>query len=389
MARTTMLSLRPLSLAFLAAASLTGAAHAAFPMGDTQIGFGGYLKLDAMLTQSTDGVIATGIGRDFYVPSLIPVGGSSNAVAFDMHARQSRFWFTTETALDNGQKVNGRFEFDMMSTTIGDQRVTNGYSPEIRHAYLNYGKWTVGQTWSTFMDTNALPDSLDFIGGTDGAIFVRQGLVRYTEGNWQFAAENPTTTATAVGGATRVTADFKPAPDLVGRYNFKTDAGAYSVAVLVRDLAIKQPQGNDHVLGYGVSVSGKANCGQSDELRFTLNAGKGIGRYMSLNTANDAALTPGGGLKAIGASGLMLAWKHAWNPQWRSNLILAAETIDNPVALTGKTQTSATRSATVNLIHQLASKLSVGVETRYAARELENGQTGGLLRVQSSLKYDF
>lgn len=385
-------SLRPLSFGIAVTALMAATAgHAAFKMGDTDVGFTGYIKLDAILTHTNDGQIATGIGRDFYVPSLTPVGGNHESPVFDMHARQSRFAFTTETALEGGRKINGRFEFDMMSTTVGDQRITNGYAPEIRHAFLTYGNWTYGQTWSTFMDANALPDSLDFIGGTDGAVFVRQGLVRYTQGNWQFAVENPETTITQIvaGAVTRVVSDDNAVPDLVARYNFKSEHGAYSVGLLARELSMESGTVNDSVVGYALSVSGKNNVTPSDEVRFTLNYGSGIGRYMSLNTANDAAVSAAGNLEAIDAQGLMLAWKHTWSPQWRSNLILAAESIDNPVAITGGTVTAATRSVSVNCIRQLANKLSAGVEVRYATRELENGQSGELARIQSTVKYDF
>lgn len=382
--------IRPLACAIAVSALISAAtAHAGFKMGDSEIGFGGYIKLDAMITHTSDGQIATGIGRDFYVPSLTPVGGGNESPVFDMHARQSRFFFSSETPLENGKKVTGRFEFDMMSTTLGDQRITNGYAPEIRHAFITYGNWTMGQTWSTFMDTNALPDSLDFIGGTDGAVFVRQGLLRYTQGNWQFSVENPETTVTNFGGAARTVTDDNGFPDLVARYNHKASWGAMSVAVLMRQLSTETATVNDSTQGYGVSVSGKANVTADDELRFTVNTGSGMGRYMSLNTGNDAAASATGQLEAIDSQGAMLAWKHAWSTQWRSNLILAAENIDNPVAWTGTGQTSATRSVSANLIRQLAGKLSAGVEVRHAVRELESGAQGELLRVQSSVKYDF
>jgi hypothetical protein len=66
----------------------------------------------------------------------------------------------------------------MATTGTGDQRITNGYSPEIRHAFMSYDGWTLGQTWSTFMDVNALPDSIDFIGTTDGTVFVKNNITK-------------------------------------------------------------------------------------------------------------------------------------------------------------------------------------------------------------------
>ncbi len=365
-------------------------ASAGFKMGDTtEIGFGGYVKLDAMWTDTSDGQIATGIGRDFYVPSLTPVGGVGESATWDMHARQSRFFFTSDTMLENGKKITGRFEFDMMATTIGDQRVSNGFAPEIRHAFVTYDGWTLGQTWSTFMDVNALPDSLDFVGTTDGTIFVRQAQVRYTSGGFQVSLENPETTVTPFNGGTRIVTDDNSLPDVVARYNHTADWGGLTVSGLVRQLSYQNGAIDDSTNGYGLSFSGKYNISKTDDLRFVVNYGKGLGRYLSLNTSNDAVLTNGNELEAIKSVGYSLAYKHAWNDKLRSSIFYSAQTIDNPVQYTGTAQTESTASYNANLIYQVASKLSVGVEVRHATRTLESDLDGDMNRLQFSAKYDF
>lgn len=379
-----------IAIAVLLALTST-AAHAGFKMGDnTEIGFGGYIKLDGIWSDTSDGQLATGIGREFYVPSLTPVGGKGESANWDLHARQSRFFFTSETMLENGKKITGRFEFDMMATTgTGDQRISNGYSPEIRHAFLSYDGWTLGQTWSTFMDVNALPDSIDFVGTTDGTIFVRQAQVRYTIGGWQFAVENPETTVTPNGGGARIVTDDNSTPDLVARYNHTASWGGLTFAALARQLRIEQGSLDDSTSGYALSFSGKINLSATDDIRFAINYGDGIGRYMSLNTANDAVLTKTGQLEAIKAVGYTLAYKHAWNDKFRSSFFYSAQQIDNPVDLTGMGQTQKTSSYSANLIYQVASKLSTGVEFRHATRVLESDLDGDLNRIQFMAKYDF
>jgi hypothetical protein len=364
-------------------------AHAGFKVGDTtEINIGGYVKLDALWTDTSDAAIATGIGRDFYVPSLIPVGGASESAKWDMHARQSRFFITSDTMLENGKKISGRFEFDMMATTIGDQRTSNGYAPEIRHAFINYDGWTLGQTWSTFMDVNALPDSLDFIGTTDGTVFVRQAMVRYTTGGFQVALENPETTVTPLGGGTRVVTDDNSAPDLVLRYNHTADWGGLTFAGLTRQLSYQQGVIDDSTRASGVSFSGKLNLSKTDDIRFAVTYGD-VGRYLSLNTANDAALNANNQLTAINSIGYTLAYKHAWNDKWRSSFFYSAQQIDNPIESTGLAQTEKTSSYSANLIYQVASKVSVGAEFRHATRVLESDLEGDLNRIQFSARYDF
>ncbi|MFN6971950.1 MAG: hypothetical protein ACK4NN_13855, partial [Rheinheimera sp.] len=56
--------LTPVALAMMTMLVCQGA-QAGFKMGDnTEIGIGGYVKLDAMWTDTSDSSIATGVGRD-------------------------------------------------------------------------------------------------------------------------------------------------------------------------------------------------------------------------------------------------------------------------------------------------------------------------------------
>ncbi|MBU1619286.1 MAG: porin [Gammaproteobacteria bacterium] len=385
-----MLTKKPLaSLIALAIAGLCSQAQAAVTFGDTELTYGGYIKLDTMWTDTSDGQIATGIGRDFYIPSLTPVGGEGESATFDTHARQSRFFFKTATTLDNGKKVTGMIEFDMMSTPIGDERISNGYAPEIRHAFLSYENWLMGQTWSTFMDVASLPDSLDFVGNTDGAIFNRQAQIRYTNGGWQVALENPETTVTPNGGGARIVTDDNSVPDVVVKYHHAASWGSVALAVMARQLSIESAGLDDSTNGYAVSLSGKYNISATDDIRFTINSGEGLGRYIGLNTSNDAVLDAAGKLDAIKVTGYALAYKHAWADKWRSSLIYSAQHIDNDAQLTGLAVTDNTSSYAVNLIYQAASKLMFGVELRHATREILSGDEGDLNRVQFSAKYDF
>ena len=109
--------------------------------------------------------------------------------------KQSRLIFGTDTPVGT-DKLSTRFEIDFYGSTLGDQRVTNTYAPVLRQAYVQYKNWLVGQSWSNFQDTAVLVDSVDFIGASDGTVFVRQPQVRYTVGGLSLSAENPETTIT-------------------------------------------------------------------------------------------------------------------------------------------------------------------------------------------------
>jgi len=149
--------------------------------------YGGFIKLDAMATDTSDGVIAEGsAGRLFYVPSTIPVvadGAEPDADPYtDIHAAFSRFWLAADWTSDGGDKFRAYIEADMYgggSANLGNEVSTNTHGITVRHAYVTWNRWLAGQTWTNFQDVAALPDTVDFIGVTDGTIFVRQAQVRY------------------------------------------------------------------------------------------------------------------------------------------------------------------------------------------------------------------
>jgi hypothetical protein len=357
--------------------------------------FGGYVKADVIYSDFSGGPV-TGIGRDFYIAGTVPV---SNASEFedvgesylDLHARESRINFKSAHNLDNGAKMTTMIEFDFLATNDGNERVSNSYSPRMRHAFFTYNKWLFGQTWMTFFNVGALPENLDFVGPAESTIFGRQTMVRYTNGPWQFAAENPETTITPYGGGGRIVADDSRVPDLVGRYNMKGDWGSFTVAAIARELRYENASAGikDSTSSYGISLSGKFKVGDRDDFRWMASTGKGLGRYMGLNTANGAVLDADGNLQAIDSYGIFGSYRHFWNEKWRSNLTLGYLKVDNEVELTGTGVTKKAQSLHVNLIYSPQPKLDFGVEFMYADREVESGADGDLTRVQFSGKYAF
>lgn len=369
-------------------------ANNGFKVGDTEVTYGGFVKLDMMYTDTSDGEISNFVGRDFYVPALTPVSATGRSAArFDAHARQSRFFFGTATDLGNGEKMVGRLEFDMMTSSNGnDERTTNGYSPVIRHAFVTYKNWTVGQTWSNFMDLQSLPDTLDFVGNADAAVFIRQAQVRYTSGNFSIALENPESTVGQFGTGARITTDDNATPDLTVGYNFKTENASFRLGGLLRQIAIDEGVFDDTVTSYGVSFSGKFNFANKNDIRFTLNHGKGLGRYVGLNAVNGAVLTGttnAAKLEAIDVTTFSVAYRHLWNDKWRSTFLYSMLSADNDINLTGGGVTKSTHSYSANALYQFNPKFMMGIEYKFANREIENGLDGDMHRVQFSAKYDF
>lgn len=391
---TTQINKKSSKKTLLALAVLIGShagySQAASPLESTDVSFSGYVKLDSMFSNYSDGTISSGsIGRDFYIPSLTPVGGNDESTQFDTHIRQSRFKFTTNTDLGDGEKITGVLEFDMQVVPDGNERVSNSHQPRIRHAFIKYKNWLLGQTWSTFQDVKALPESVDFIGVTDGTIFSRQAMIRYTNGPFEIALENPETTVTPFGGGGRIVTDDNSVPDLVLRYTHKAKWGHFSAAGLIRQLAYDNGTDIDSTeSGYGISLTGKVNIGK-DDLKLMFNAGSGVGRYLALNAGNDAVVNANNELEAIDSMGYAIAYRHWWNDKARSSIMFSKFDADNDVALTGTSVTETTYSTRINLMYSLNKKLSIGGEYAFAKRTVESGLEGDMNRVQFMAKYAF
>ncbi|MCU7553675.1 porin [Alteromonas sp. ASW11-19] len=376
----------------LALFGVMGASQASADVLDsTDVSFTGYVKADAMFSNYSEGTLDSGsIGREFYIPSLTPVAGNEEGTQFDAHIRQSRFRFTTQTATDSGDTITGVIALDFIVTDGGNERVSNSYTPRIRHAYLQYKNWLVGQTWTTFMDVSILPESLDFIGVTDGTPFGRQTMVRYSHNGFQIALENPETTVTPFGGGDRVVADDNSVPDLVAAYTTRGDWGHVKVAGLVRQLAYDNGTDIDGTdTGYGIAVSSKINLDNGDDIRLMFNSGSGVGRYTALNTFNGAVVTDTGDLNAVDSYGYTLAYRHVWTDRMRSSVMFSALEIDNDTALSGDAVTASTYSTRANLLYSPTPALTFGGEYAFAHREVESGLEGDMHRVQFSAKYAF
>jgi len=350
--------------------------------------YGGFIKADFMVSTFDDGELSgNSIGRDFFVPSTIPVGGDSSTV-FDAHARQTRFHFGTRHNIGE-HKLGSYIEFDFLTTPGGDERVSNSYSPRMRHAYVTWNNWLVGQTWNTFMDVATLPESVDFIGPAGGTSFGRGPMVRYTNGGFAIALENAESTITPLGGG-RIETDDNTLPELAARYTWNGDWGHLQLGGMLRQLGIDDAaSGLDATTtGWGLSLSGKAMLGR-DDIRFMVHAGEGLGRHVGLNFANGAALTDSGELDAIRTLGGFVAYRHLWTPQWRTNLALGYIEVDNPVQFTGTGVNESSWSGQINLFYSPTTPLSFGFEYLVAERELESGLSGQLNRFQFTTKYAF
>lgn len=355
---------------------------------ETDIRVGGYVKLDAILSDYSEAP-TRGVGDDFFIPSTIATSGESGDPRMNFHAKETRFWLKSFTPTERGD-IMTHFEIDFLAGQQGDERVGNSFSARIRHASVSWDRWTFGQTWTNFFNTAALPDYLDFIGPV-GVTFARQAQIRYTvpaaNGSWVLSFENPETTLTPFGGGARIDADDSSVPDVVLRRNWTGDWGSFSVAALVRQLKINDGGVDDSASGGAIGLAGKHLLDSGDDLRWQLNFGNALGRYMGLNAFNVGVLDANNEIELTAQYGILAAYRHVWNDRLHSSFGASFARADNDTAISGFGVPESYQTAHADIIWSPVERMSIGAEYIWGRRKDESGDDGMLNRLQLSAKY--
>ncbi len=358
------------------------AATEGFAVGETTFKISGFIDADSAVTSLSDGQIASNsIARDFYIPSATPIGGDDSTQT-DLTAQATRLGVTAQRQV-NGKTLTGYMEMDFLGSAQGNELVSSSFSPRLRRAYIDYGNWRIGQEWSTFQNTSAIPESASFLVLSDGMVFVRQAQIRYTIGNFQLAIENPNTTSLNFGNQ-----DENLLPDVVARYNLSGDYGNVSFAAIGRQLRADFGPTEEEVFGWGLSTAGRVKVGDGGDIRFNLTAGEGLGRYIGLAASRATAIDPGGDLEAIPSYGGLIAFRQPFGETARINVGYSGLWIDNPDYVGGGVNSSV-QSAYAAILWEPIEKVTMGTELLHGIRELESGADGSITRFTFSTKYAF
>ena len=355
---------------------------------ETDIKVGGFVKIDGLISDYSN-ALTRGAGEDIFIPSTISTTGDPPDTRLNLHAKETRFWLKSLTPTERGD-ITTHFEIDFMLGQQGDERIANSYSLRIRHASVNWDRWTVGQTWTNFFNTTVLPDYLDFVGPV-GATFARQPQVRYTAptatGSWSFSLENPETTLTPYGGGPRIDADDSSAPDLIVRRNWTGDWGNISVAGLLRELKINEADRDDSEVGGAISVAGKFKLSEGDDIRWQMIYGNALGRYLGLNSYNVGTLDATNNIVLTRQYGVLVAYKHLWTHRLQSSLGASFSGAANETATSGFAVPRNYQSAHANIVWSPIERMRIGAEYIWGRREDESGDDGTLNRLLLSAEY--
>lgn len=370
-----------------------------FKVGNTTVKIGGFIKTVASFSEFSSGeVAANALGRDFYLPAQIPVGTGRGSQVFDASAKQTRLWtnLTTDIA---GHTLKGYIEGDFQTTAgAGSERTTNGYNLAVRRAFVQLDNLTIGQDWTTFQYLGALPESTDFVGATEGTVFARQPLIRYTKklspiATLHVSLENSETASATTSGPALTENDDDKLPDLAARLQLNTKLGEFSIAGIARRLVVNTGTLTAEENGAGISVGGKIPFGvkKAHDFRFMGTYGKGIGRYVGLNMAPDVIYSAGT-LNNVENFAALGAVRFVMSPTTRVNLIASYQEATYPDGFAATVFNSYTKQSmglAANVFYSPVKGVDLGVEYRRGTRELISGVDGTLDRIEFSARYSF
>lgn len=306
-----------------------------------------------------------------------PLGDAFQAKKSVITGETSRFGFETSTPTSLGAFAT-KVEADFYA--YGSD---NRNRLRLRHAYGEYAGWLIGQTWSTFMDLDNLPETVDF-NGPPGGTFRRPTQIRYTYNNpqlakFQFALENPS------DGATR--------PTLVLRADKGFDWGGLNV----RAMSHQQRDGSSGLsrngTGFGVGGSYKLTGSATLMAQYTQLDGDGDGAY--LIGANYPAVDETGVLRLDKAKGIVVGVSNAFNDKLRGTVVYGRtrsnfDRTDVYAIATGISSGNKSVSQLhANLYYVPIKNVELGAELVWGKRKTYDGQSGDLSRLNLQARYSF
>lgn len=370
------------------------------PGSATSVSGYGFVRLDAYKD------IQGTTGDWIFDPGTIAIAGDPSKLNTDtrsgkvnLKAQYTRLGLKTLTPTDMGS-LRTRLEVDFRESGNSKMGYSNGYNPRLRAAYGELdGEWgvlLVGQTYSTFMNTDPLPETIN-VGGHGSSQYVRQGMFRYTykmgaAGNLSLAFENP---ATMLNGVTKpqTANNIDTRPDVILQWGVSGHLGSVSAQALSTRYSYNNLTTAIDKNAYGYSVGGVLKLGDWDSLLGSCTAGDGIARYLPSANYNyelyDAASKR---ILLSTAHAYTLGWARAWSPSVRTNLSYGSTLMDvsRDYALAyGASVNRKISQGYANVFWAFTQNAELGLEYLRANRQLNTGESGDYSRVQTLMKFNF
>jgi hypothetical protein len=354
----------------------------AIPGSNAALRTGGFVKMNIIESFDPLGT------DDRFIAGSIPVPQQESDPSAAMTVSQSRLnW-----------DLRDQTEYGVMRAFIEADFAGVGDTFRLRHAFGQYRDILAGKTDSTFMDSQASPEELDFE-GINGRINVRQPEIRYfpvigKDLNMRIALEAPDPQVTGGAGISQW-------PDIVTSLRrIWFDSWHVQTSLIFRQITatwIEDPAVKDKETGWGISISGKTatqfwNPVSRNSFMFQINYGEGYGRYVNdlgEVRGQDAVFNPmTGEMSTLPVFSGYLAYQHWWREDLRSTFNASWVEVDNEDFQAPDSYNKTLRAA-ANLIWSPIPRIDLGAELIWGERKNKDYQRATASQLQLSSKYRF
>jgi opacity protein-like surface antigen len=281
-------------------------------------------------------------------------------------AETSRFGFETSTPSTLGAFTT-KLEADFYAYTS-----SNRYRLRLRHAYGEYANFLIGQTWSTFMDLDNLPETVDF-NGPIGAPFSRRAMVRYTYNNPNLpkitvALENPN----SVG--------FERLPQIIARMDKSFDAGNFNIRLLSHE----KRSATSTKRGYGLGLGGAFKFTDKDTLMAQYTYVKGDFDHL-IGSNGYAVDETTGEITLYKSHGLVVGYAKTFTDQLRGTVALGlGQNTDGP-----DDGNKTMQQLHMGMIYSPFKNIELGAEFIYGKRKTFTEESGKMSKFDLMARYSF
>ncbi|AOA57412.1 DcaP family trimeric outer membrane transporter [Acinetobacter larvae] len=283
----------------------------------------------------------------------------------------------------NGADVGGKIELDFRGGSNGD-------TVRIRHAYLTYNNWLLGQTTSSFLSLDTQPEMLDF-GSPLGAGVYRTPMVRYS----QKLADK---TQAFVGLEQGRSANRLPTATAKISHSFADDKALVTGRVLAQETRARLVDGagreyNDqNKFSWGVGVGAKYKF--NDQLTLTADYTHltGDDKYLLYSDQAYDVDNNGRGISLIDQDAVSVGLGYKINEKWRTNIAYGAlfyDGVEKSTANRAAHKNDQLQQGWINVFYNPVKPITLGAEYIYGERETIDDRIGRDSRIGVMAKYDF
>jgi len=355
-----------------------------------KFGIGGFVKV-VMFTDFNGS-----IPDNDFITSLIPIP-THHYGQFRIFASHSRL----------NVKVVGKVKNHTIVSFIEGNFAGTNNAFKLRHAYVSLFGLTVGQTWSTFMDLQAGPPTIDGE-GPNNQIAVRHPMIRYT-----YYYKDLFNVAVAAEFSEILMEDFpnepfkvynqpQRIPDFVTHFKYQGNFGHVQLGAVFRIMNYGDStltKKSVFVPGGGLSLSGTFNLWKKATLYYQFDGGKGIASYIQDLSVFNLDLLP----TFLQAPKMNTAWMYGgylglqqyWTKRLHSNVIYGITRLSTPIDDSGYFEEylpwyyKSGQYLAINTIWNFYDFASAGIELVWGERMNLNREKGHAHRINFLLQYDF